>query len=110
MRLNELQESPAESLWMDESDPVSARARPAFLVDQGHAARFELLQDVVDIGHAQGKVVQSVAAFFEKFFQAGIAARRNQFQRSAVREIEERRVEFLRYDLFFVLDFLPEDI
>src|SRR2546429_5974867 len=74
VRLDELQERPAECLGMEKSDPVPSRARASDLVDQGYAARIQALEHTVDVLHPQRQVMERVAALFQELLQAGVAA------------------------------------
>src|SRR6266436_7411272 len=102
MRFDELQERAAEGLGMEESDSVSAGAWTAHLVDQRHSARVQAPEHRVDVLHAQRQMVQGVAPLLEELLQAGIASRSHQLQRSAVGEVEKRRVHFLVWNVLLV--------
>src|SRR5207248_8135691 len=87
--LDQLEQGTAEGLGVKKGDPVSARAWAAHLVDQGNSARRQPAEHVVDVLHAQGEVVQRIAALFQKLLQARVAARGHQLERSPVGKVEE---------------------
>src|SRR5919201_2616463 len=107
---DELEQGAAERFGMEKGDLVPARAGPRNLVDEGYTARLEALQQRVQIAHAQREVVECIAALREELLQAFISLRRDQLERGAVREIEERGVHLLRRDELLVRHFLSEEL
>jgi len=79
VRLDELQERPAECLGMEKTDPVPSRSGAPDLVDQGDAASIQALEHTVDVLHAQRQMMERVAALFQELLQTGVAARRDTF-------------------------------
>src|SRR3989442_14494638 len=95
---------------MEKSDPLPSRARAPYLVDKGNATRIQALEHTVDVLHAQRQVMERVASLLQELLQAGVAARRDEFERRAVGEVEEGRVDPLRRNVLLVRHLLPEDV